>query len=97
MTPNANMATGMYVSMATIITRAEDDHVPPLRHLTIARHQPRMNIRLLMHRLPRLRPNLLTKVEESMRERRGDASKRQPVRYRKRRRQEERRVVVVLL
>lgn len=38
-----------------------------------------MDIRLLIHGLPRLSPNLLAEVQESVREGGGDRSERQPI------------------
>lgn len=57
----------------------EDAEVPPLRNLAVPRHQPSMDVWLLVHCLPRLRPNLFAEVEERMRKRSSDARKRQAI------------------
>ncbi len=74
--PNANMGTGIYVSMATIVTRAEDARVPPLRHLTVLRHQMRVNIRLFVHCPAHLRPDLLSEVQADTASRSGGVTMR---------------------
>jgi hypothetical protein len=69
----------------------------PVRDLLVPRHEPRMDIRLLMQTPPSLHPNLLPKVQKRMHKRRRNTRKAQPITQRKRRRQEQRRIRLVLL
>ena len=57
----------------------ENTRIPPFGYLPVHRHQPCVNIRLFMHRTPRLDPDLFTEVEEGMCESRGDRSERKTV------------------
>lgn len=56
-----------------------------------------MDIRLFVHRLPALSPNLLAEVEERMHQHRRNTGEAQTIGYRKRGRQEEWAVRMVLV
>lgn len=52
---------------------------------TVARHEPCMDVRLLVQRAARLHPNLLAEIQQRVHKRRRDARKAQTVRHSKRR------------
>jgi hypothetical protein len=55
--------------------------IPPLRDLWLHRHQAGVDIGLLAHRAPGLRPDLLAIVQGHMREGRRDRGERETVRH----------------
>ena len=79
------------------VKHTENARIPPLRNLRVHCHQSSVDIRLLVHRLPALSPNLLAEEKERVRQRRSDAGEAQSIGYRESRRQEQRRVIVILL